>query len=269
MGARILVNNCFECPHYAHSGAFTEGGALPLCGKLSSPNYRYGRKELPNTVDDTGKRTFGGKIPNWCPLRVPDYKEKTMTENLDHLLGEASRSAEEKPSEDILQRISRLAQTFVERSEEMKRIEEQLKEKAKEVNKIGQELLPEAMLSVDMTSFQLASGKMVSIKEQLSCSVKDYDKLYDFLEERGDDALMKINIELGKLPKSVLALVVQHLLKEFDVAVEPKMYIHPATLKSYFTKLCGIGSGENSELPISAVDSDMVSTFTYYKTTVK
>jgi hypothetical protein len=65
----IPINNCFECPKYNHSGAFTQGGAIPLCGAMRDRNAKYGRRELPFKFDEnTGKRTYDGVIPKWCPL---------------------------------------------------------------------------------------------------------------------------------------------------------------------------------------------------------
>lgn len=67
------IRNCKECPHVSHSGAFTPGGARPLCGAMTGRRYKYGRKELPSIISydqKTGKKleTWSFEIPNWCPL---------------------------------------------------------------------------------------------------------------------------------------------------------------------------------------------------------
>lgn len=55
----ILIKECFGCPHWDHSGAFTPGGAKPLCRKKDGrtlPRDRF-------------------RIPGWCPLpRIQDGK---------------------------------------------------------------------------------------------------------------------------------------------------------------------------------------------------
>lgn len=67
------VSNCSECPHWDHSGGFTQGGSIPLCRAGNK------RRELPfawvgGTVDQaTGqrhgqKRQHANVIPMWCPL---------------------------------------------------------------------------------------------------------------------------------------------------------------------------------------------------------
>jgi hypothetical protein len=125
------------------------------------------------------------------------------------------------------------------------------------------------MLAVDMTAFQLDTGEMVEFKEEINCTVKDIDALYDFLEERGDGNLVKINLEIGKVPKSILSKIVQKVNEEFGILAESKLTIHHSTLRSYIKNLCGIGGQSEAEIPLAALDEDMVKTFTYYKTKVK
>lgn len=67
------IKRCTECPNYDHSGAFTPGGAIPLCrgigGKgetIDTGRYRYPMEHcsvLPNK-----HRGYTGEIPDWCPL---------------------------------------------------------------------------------------------------------------------------------------------------------------------------------------------------------
>lgn len=69
MGYHFPVKNCFECPNYDHSGAFTEGGAIPLCNAIQGSRYHYRRRELPFVFSqENGKRVATGEIPSWCPL---------------------------------------------------------------------------------------------------------------------------------------------------------------------------------------------------------
>lgn len=56
-----LIENCGECRHADHSGAFTPGGARPICGH-------------PDVIEARGFdwaeriRPAGQAIPDWCPL---------------------------------------------------------------------------------------------------------------------------------------------------------------------------------------------------------
>lgn len=68
---KIEIDSCFRCPKYDHSGAFTPGGAIPLCYAFSSKKYsKYNARKLPyNSTGRNGKRQATGIIPDWCPLK--------------------------------------------------------------------------------------------------------------------------------------------------------------------------------------------------------
>lgn len=185
--------------------------------------------------------------------------------SLEHLIEHES----EEVSETTLEALTAYAEALVVKREELEELEALVKEKKAEVNKLEQELLPEAMISLGMASFELSSGKKIAVKEELSCSVKNYEKLYDFLEQRGDDALMKTSIEVGKLPQNILNNVLRDLKETYDLDGAPKLYIHPSTLKAYFKRLCAVGTENNAEVPLAAIDDEMISTYTYYKVSVK
>jgi len=195
------------------------------------------------------------------------HKEITMPNGGTHL--EHLMAAEPEVSEDSLAKISRLAVEFTQRQSELKELEAQVKAKKKEFNKISQELIPESMLAVGMTAFQLDSGQTVSFQEEVSVSVKDYDSLYNFLEDRGDDALMKINLEIGKVPKNILAMIVKTINETYGILATTKLYIHPMTLRSYIKKLCGVGGQSEGEMPLAELDENMISHYRFYKTKVK
>ena len=70
MEKTIRINNCDQCPHLSHSGAFTPGGAKPICGnrdacgkrKQNFDQFHWGQRILEK--NSCGKLI----IPKWCPL---------------------------------------------------------------------------------------------------------------------------------------------------------------------------------------------------------
>jgi hypothetical protein len=94
----ISLNDCNDCRHASHSGAFTPGGAQPICGHPKAtecvkiikdlpddgnPNDPYTKhedqyyhwkhrvlphKRVPCDWHVDGTYQIEGKIPNWCPL---------------------------------------------------------------------------------------------------------------------------------------------------------------------------------------------------------
>ena len=188
-----------------------------------------------------------------------------MTDSLSHLTEHVS----DAPDVSSLETIMTYAEALVEKRAELEKLELECKEKKAEVTKLEQELLPQAMLSAGLNSLELRSGAKVSVKEELSCSVKDYSMLYDFLEEQGDDSLMKTSIEIGKLPQNIINRILRELKSTYDIDGTSKLYIHPSTLKAYFKRLCGVGGDSEATVPIAAISEEMLAIFTYYKVGIK
>jgi len=84
MNVTVAINTCNECRFRDHSGAFTKGGAKPICGGpgasvytsrakgLKRTSYHWKHRVLPNepiTIYGRPYHICTDKIPNWCPLR--------------------------------------------------------------------------------------------------------------------------------------------------------------------------------------------------------
>lgn len=63
----IRINDCNECPHRDHNGAFGKISYIPMCRAVN--------KELPYNVVPDGKYHYAERIkeiPDWCPLEPLD-----------------------------------------------------------------------------------------------------------------------------------------------------------------------------------------------------
>ena len=56
------IKNCEQCPKGSHSGAFTDGGAIPLC-----KHEKFYREKVKDRYIGR-ERPRCGSIPDWCPL---------------------------------------------------------------------------------------------------------------------------------------------------------------------------------------------------------
>lgn len=70
----VVINNCGECRHVGHSGAFTKGGAKAVChhddavetatrnksGIIGDDKYHWKYRVIKDREN---------KIPGWCPLK--------------------------------------------------------------------------------------------------------------------------------------------------------------------------------------------------------
>ncbi len=184
----------------------------------------------------------------------------------EHLLAAAQEAPEQE--EATIQSMMAYASALDEKTHELKDLEALVKAKKKEVNKIN-DTLPGIMSQLGMHSMELENGNKITIKEDVSCRVVDIDKLYTFLDARGDAALVKTSISMGKLPKEILEAVISTLEEKFGIEATGGLSIHPMTLNSYFRKLCGVGGKTKCEVPVAAVDEEMVQIYTYNKVTVK
>jgi hypothetical protein len=188
--------------------------------------------------------------------------------NLEHLKREAEKEAGE-PKQDSLLTITALAQEWKERKAEYILLEHKAAEAKKLFNETSQEKIPNAMMEVGLSELKLSDGQKVSFKEDVSCSIKDYNKLDEFLTERGDDGMMKITLEVGKVPKSILRMILKDLTDKYDISAVPKQFVHPATMAAYIRRLCGIDGKTVAEVQVADIDEEMLSVYRYYKTTIK
>jgi hypothetical protein len=86
MSKVIEIEQCEDCPHLSHTGAFTPGGGKPCCNHPETVKtkgsdcfkrvipYKNSISEIANLPFRTPKR-----IPDWCPLESgEDYAERTF-----------------------------------------------------------------------------------------------------------------------------------------------------------------------------------------------
>lgn len=76
------IKSCEDCHHSDHSGAFTPGGAQPVCGHDETVDKKgadWKKRVIPHirVVLDYPSSSTGyecKKIPSWCPLRKTEIK---------------------------------------------------------------------------------------------------------------------------------------------------------------------------------------------------
>jgi len=82
MSRKIVITSCVKCPYMNHSGAFTKGGAWPVCHGPGVVNWSNVNKTLAYNDPEANEkwsppilpvhepvgRQYSGVIPDWCPL---------------------------------------------------------------------------------------------------------------------------------------------------------------------------------------------------------
>lgn len=178
---------------------------------------------------------------------------------------------EEATSVDKIDRITELAELYRKRKIAVDATADKAKEAKKAFNQVSMEALPEAMAMAGVKEIELIDGAMVSYKEEANVTVKDIEKLKAFLVHRGDDALLKCSLEFGKLPENIVNKIMSVLDDKFGLTPEIKVFVHPATLKSYFNTMLGLKKKSVAETSMADLNQDAigVSLFTMSKSTVK
>lgn len=79
MIVKVHIQNCSDCRHKDHSGAFTLGGSIDICRHPNSPKNGYvrGVRNFNDITKENVRKIFGpkeinlrGEIPEWCPLKL-------------------------------------------------------------------------------------------------------------------------------------------------------------------------------------------------------
>lgn len=68
MSKKIVINNCYDCPHKKHNGGFGQVMYVPKC---SLTNKTLGYYEVAQKKGRTAYLVakYDEKIPSWCPLQ--------------------------------------------------------------------------------------------------------------------------------------------------------------------------------------------------------
>ena len=173
---------------------------------------------------------------------VPDFLQKER--------------AQETASADTLERLKQLIDTRASLLEQIHKQTKELKELAKDLDKVESEDIPGILNGVGLSRLRLSSGEEVSIKTEVYASVakKNKEAFFKTLQERGEDSLIK-KILVVPNPSTLLIDNLFERGEMFDV----EKSIHAQTLKSYVRNLL-----ENGEKP-----PESVSYYTKQKTVVK
>lgn len=180
----------------------------------------------------------------------------------------------DKLSESTLERLQRLVRLYMEQHTAVLEAEQALDAAKKAFNKTSMEDIPEVLLGAGLSQLKLADGKKVTVKEEISCSVKDMPSFSSFVTDRGDDEILKTTVALGRVPDNILAGIKRLLAERFDLYPEVVQTVHNATLKKYLKEISGVGLEDPEErlgeryVPMHELPPS-VSVYRYYKTTIK
>ncbi len=175
-----------------------------------------------------------------------------------------------------LDKLHEMAVRFLELEKDIDKLSDQLKEKKKLLNNYSQETIPQFLLANGLSEIRLASGEKITIKEDISITIKDDSAFFKFLHERKEDDIIKTFFDFGKMEVDKLNALFGFLNND-DYDYNVKKDVHAQTKKKYFKGLLGIGMDkEDYEEGLSGGEyvrkediAEFVKIFNYYITKVK
>lgn len=159
-----------------------------------------------------------------------------------------------KASDDDFKRVATLAHKQVKLESEVEDLEDALKEKKKELNRVMTEALPEAMDAIHMSEFKLDDGTKVSVGNVFRASIKEENREagHAWLRDNGHGSLIKtevavfFNREEYELVPEFLAYI--RGWNRAQIEPEVKEGVHWQTLSAWARKEAESGTALPEEL---------------------
>lgn len=206
------------------------------------------------------------------PDFTPDERDEAVEQDLSFL------PTSEEPEQDTLAKLAELVTSYQQEEREIELAEERLKERKKRAQELGQVAIPQLLLKHGLSRIRLADGKEVTIKEDVSVTIKDDVGFAQFLTNRREDDIMKLTVAFDRMEPEAREKLVAFLDAE-GYAYEGGDKVHPQTMKKYFRELLGVGfSADERKRRVAAglclrandpLIESFGSVYTYHQTKVK
>lgn len=156
---------------------------------------------------------------------------------LDYLLEDAA-AAEGITHDEILTETVRKIHRLLAVEAEMKLLQDKLAAVTETYRKLSEQEIPEWLYQHGLSEIRLQDGKKVIIKEGVQASVADMAAFVDFLTARGEEALLKTTVAVGKRSTEELIWLQHAIIEHFGEEPTIEQKVHPMTLKAYAREKC-------------------------------
>ena len=138
--------------------------------------------------------------------------------------------------DDALKDISELSQKLVDLEEETAMLETALKKVKENARKISEEIIPEKMNEMNLTSLSLKDGSKLEVVPAIYASIpaKYKEEAFDWLRDHGHGDLIKnqLSASFGR-GEDEKAEDFKHKVSELGLPVQQKVWVEPMTLKAF------------------------------------
>lgn len=148
--------------------------------------------------------------------------------------------------ESTMTQLAGLVKLYDEYSEIVVEAERKLKAAKENFNRISLQEIPNFLLSHGITEMKLIDGRKVTVKEDISVTVRDDMAFRKWLMARDEEDIIKTNYKMARMEGNKLSALTDFLIDhDYDFQVDES--IHSATKKKYFKEL--INDIGRAELP--------------------
>lgn len=142
-----------------------------------------------------------------------------------------------------LKRLAELVKSLKEAEDKVDEINQQLSDAKAVKTRLSQEIIPEFLNKFGISNISLEDGTAIKIEDDASITIKSKPLFFNWLKERKEDDIIKLNIAFDKMESEKREKLFEFILdNDYDCENEEK--VHSATQKAYFKRLLGIGKKE-------------------------
>lgn len=184
------------------------------------------------------------------PLSLDEFLEVDESIDVDQSYSE---ELTQEQKEIKLKEIGELCEKAEEQDAKVKKLARELEEETAKFNELMRQTIPDTLIAAGMTELKLASGKKISIVDELSFNISDANRAdcMKWLRDNDFDSIIKNTVtatfKKGEDEKA-LATYRELLSKGYDAIHKDE--VHWQTMKAFLKEQCGknVLSTEDKEL---------------------
>ena len=178
-----------------------------------------------------------------------------MTFDLEEMMERDFKNKRANLLDDVdqqgLSSVASVARQIREKQEAVETLENVLKERKKQLQKLTDEEMPALLAEIGMSSFTLDDGSTVEIKQTYGASilVKNRLEAHNWLREKGFDDIIKNTVlcQFGR-GEDEEAIAFAYLAQKQGYIPQQKTEVHPQTLRAFVKERCEAGEEFPMEL---------------------
>lgn len=189
-----------------------------------------------------------------------------MTNVFDMASEDADAKSEVAPSDQGKASVARLAQRSADLENEVAVLEQALKDKKKDLQRVIEQDLPEAMDAIGMSEFTLTDGTKISVKTFYTANItaENKDEAFAWLDEHGHGGIIKteVSTSFGRGDLEVARAFFKYCEQFGEASVTPSLdqSVHWSTLRKFV---------EDEIVAGNELDRDLFGVYIGRKATVK